>query len=419
MCDGKKAAAAGKAKPDKPCDGSKTTCPSKKRDPKKIRYITFTSIRFLSDHGIMKNNLLDYRNTGDLYPRTHWTPDQAYPISHTSDKKIEIDLEYEVGPAGAVAESGDLICTDMDGDEWFRKAGVKFSAGKAKLRLESAGFIKHIDARRYLLNWSIEKMTVAPSPSATRHEIVFTVDTPVGFTGDYDPGVTSRRLVTSAHLVKPMDSVDSHTVVKGLMTRLKFYVLQPDKAVPEKFGHPTYFLKQNGKLLHNNEGGAWPMMDFLDYYGECQAIVRFVGNVVKQLGMPGTAEKVFIFAIPADPLVAKESTTGGLGSFPGYTLADKKVQLGQVYPPSHSRMPDGSSSPGFNNYEACLKFSDGGVTKYYGGGMQGASLDTAQEVLKGFYALVKVRSEWYPNDTDPKKVRGLKIVEILARRKDW
>jgi hypothetical protein len=415
MCDGKKAAAAGKAKPNEPVDASKSSCPTKKKGQKKIQYIMLKSVSFLSDHNLIKDNEADYRNTGNLYPRQHWTPKRSVPISHTSDKPIEVELEYEVGPSGAVAETGKLVCKDDRGDLWFVKENINFSPGKAKLRLKSAGFTKFIESDNYMLQWSIENMEVGPSPSATFHRVAFTVDSPEGYTGDTEPGVTARRVFRSADLVHSMNSVDSHTVVKGLMTKLGAYVLQPDPSVPPEYGHPTYYRNMGS----NNWGGAWPMMDYLGAYGECQAIVRFVGNVIKQLGMPGSMDMVYVFARPDSPSVAAEDKKGGLAFYPGYTLADQEVIINKVYPPSHSRYQGGGTSPGFNNFEACLKFTDSGKTKYYGGGTQGADHDTAQQVLTSFFALVKVEPAWFPDDTHPRRVMGLKIVQILAKQKDW
>ena len=46
---------------------------------------------------------------------------------------------------------------------------------------------------------------------------------------------------------------------------------------------------------------------------------------------------------------------------------------------------------GPNNYEACLKFTANGITRYYGGGMPGLSFDTKELVLSAaFPALVWV-----------------------------
>ena len=56
--------------------------------------------------------------------------------------------------------------------------------------------------------------------------------------------------------------------------------------------------------------------------------------------------------------------------------------------------------------DACLKFTADGMTRYYGGGMDGKSFATAQEVLKGaFWGLV-----WL---TDLKG-KGGRIEDIVA-----
>jgi hypothetical protein len=178
-------------------------------------------------------------------------------------------------------------------------------------------------------------------------------------------------------------------------------------------------------------GGVWPLADYMSYYAECQAIVRFVRKIIKQIGAPGDAEMVYIYADPNAPLVAKEDGESkadpALHSHPGFALVDQKVtsaDVGKRFPPSHTKMPDGSISLGINAYEACLKYTakDGPEGKtgplktyYYPGGTGGSRTDNIDEVLKhSFFALVEFAGAWYPNDADPNKVWGFEIKRIVA-----
>jgi hypothetical protein len=389
-------------KPDAACDGSATPCAK----DVKITSIMINSIQFLSDHRSMKNNESDYKDTGVLYPLLHWQAGKQIPLSHNSTGTIEIDVEIEVKPSGAIPETGNLVCV-VEGNEWFRKNGINFSSGVKKIRLKSGTFTtKFIALKALSFNWKAEKVSVPVSPSSTNHTVAFTLDKPHGYE---DSGITKKRLYESVKLLQPLALTDSHRIVQKLMKRLEFYVLSTNPAVPSKYRHPTYY---------NTEGGAWPMMDYLSYYGECQAIVRFVGDVIKQVGAPGSIEQVYVYAAPASPKIAKEDAAGGLGNYPGYALVDKPVERDRTYPPSHT-LEGGVSSVGFNNYEACLKFTDRGLLKYYGGGTGGAAFDTKQEVLKVFSALVKFEGAWYPNAADPRRVMGYKVTKILATQIDW
>jgi hypothetical protein len=243
-----------------------------------------------------------------------------------------------------------------------------------------------------------------------------------------DPGVaahavTLKRMAKSVGLVEPMASTNPQTIVHELMKKLPYYVLRADPAVPSAFNHPSYF---------NSVGGAWGTADYISSYAECQAIVRFVRKIIKQIGAPGDGKMVFIYADPAAPMVAKEddesAANPALWHHPGFSLVDSKVtsaDVGRVYPPSHTKMPDGSVSMGFNAYEACLKFiaKDGDEGKtgpmktyYYPGGTGGSRTDSIDNVLKkSFFALVQTTGAWYPNDKDPAKVWSHKLTRIVAK----
>jgi hypothetical protein len=88
-------------------------------------------------------------------------------------------------------------------------------------------------------------------------------------------------------------------------------------------------------------------------------------------------------------------------------LTDQLVEEGALYPESHSRRPDGSLSPGFNSYEACLRFAEGNRTTYYAGGA--GEMESVQEVLGCFKQLV-----WMERVEDPDGLTFIKVREVLA-----
>jgi hypothetical protein len=207
-----------------------------------------------------------------------------------------------------------------------------------------------------------------------------------------------------------------HFIVWQLMSKFPFYQLHDD-ATLAAFKHSGYFNRPTG--------GAWPMADYIAESGQCQAIVRFVRDVLKELGIPGTTQVVYIYAERSSPYTAKESDVpvgyawhGPPGNERSESLVDTRVtaaDIGRRYPESHTPLPGGRVSMGFNQYEACMKYTFGGQSLYFPGGTNGAIWETADQVLKhSFPNFVEIGSAWYPNDNDPARTLGFKLTNILA-----
>ena len=158
----------------------------------------------------------------------------------------------------------------------------------------------------------------------------------------FDPANPKKTVSSKVDLNRP------HVIVSHLMKQFKDYELNAKKEL-EKFIHPTY--------MNMSVGGAWPIADFIKPSAECQAIVRFVRNVINQLGVPGTAETLYVFAKPESPNDAQESDQRN--GYKKHALVDRPItdsDVGKVFPPSHTRTDSGISM-GFNQYEACMRFS--------------------------------------------------------------
>jgi len=204
--------------------------------------------------------------------------------------------------------------------------------------------------------------------------------------------------------VAAANSLDPHEIVSYLMGLLDRYTLQRDPGVPPEFKHPTFF---------NTVGGAWPIDAYIEKYAECQAIVRYVRGVLKQVGCPGDATPVVVWADPdidggATALEKEIGQGGGLngkkkkvGNEIWYAaLADTDPEeVGKLFSPDVM---------GMNNFEACLKFTHGGVTKYYGGGA--GAYDSPAEVIQAFFALV-----WTTAENDSSGNTNYRIQEIVHR----
>ncbi|APR84523.1 Hypothetical protein A7982_09872 [Minicystis rosea] len=223
-----------------------------------------------------------------------------------------------------------------------------------------------------------------------------------------EDGVTLKRMDRAVSWVAPMRTLHPHSIVRGLMRKFPYYSLKPSPKVPRQFHHPTFF---------NRLGGAWPMSDYVEEAGECQAIVRLVRGVLRQLGVPGEARALLVWAEPGvangqqavsaywddDPSAGLSTTMIVDGRRWLAALSDGPVEVGAEYPASHT-IVNGKPSPGMNRYEACLEFTHNGETRYYGGGA--GVYRTKEEVLRAFWGLVWV--SWAPND-------GFRVEDIVTR----
>lgn len=63
------------------------------------------SLTFTTDHDLLRNNLIDYEPTGELFPEPKWqagrTPYEDFPISHTVGQNVGIDATIELLPPGS------------------------------------------------------------------------------------------------------------------------------------------------------------------------------------------------------------------------------------------------------------------------------------------------------------------------------
>jgi hypothetical protein len=274
-----------------------------------------------------------------------------------------------------------------------------------------------------------------PAGASWQHVIYVTLAQPIDMAGTREEGITTKHMETAVRLVGSIGSNEPHPIVAGLMGLLGTYWLEPTPPPwytgppPEpRFGYPKYF---------NGEGGAWPIADTMGAVGECQAIVRFVRAMIKQVGCPGTANVVLVFADPdvnngndaleedfeAPVPPGKAYANYGLIDYPSKvingqacepTLVDRRPTEGQVY--NMKADPRSTTPPTFigaNNFEACLKFTAGtpgppDVVKYYGGGA--GTYPTKERVILAFQALC-----WVSELPSPPGKRLLKVVKIIKR----
>ncbi|MCP5158334.1 MAG: hypothetical protein H6975_02780 [Gammaproteobacteria bacterium] len=393
-------------------DGSKKPPAKKPDDPtqpcpeqcKPITSLTVIELTYHSDHALLKDDQADWKNEGALYPEPEWTPAEQHPISHSMHEKVSLTLKIEVKPDNACPESGTLEGTGPDSLK-FKLEGVSYQPGINSFSLTSD---KELPEKVQELNFAISWKAKAESTQGggqTKNKMFVTLDTPID-EGKKEDGVTYKRMDKAVELVGAVGSTDPHTIVAALMKKFPYYTLEKDPAVPDKYDHPQFFKKETEKT------GAWPMADYISSYGECQAIVRFVRGVIKQVGCPGEAKAVVVWT---DPDVDSGKTVLEK-DFPATTLHNKKKKVGAKT--WYAALADSDpgvvgallkpDAVGMNNFEACLKFTHNGVTKYYGGGA--GVYDSKDEVIHAFHSLV-----WFSVEYDSAGNALYRIEEIVER----
>lgn len=386
----------------------------------KITLVKVIKVIFTTDHHVMTDNNSDWKNSGTAFSKPEWTfGNKSNPVSHTKNRKVTVDVVFDVYPRGA----GSTACT------------VKGKAAFGSLEFSATGNIQGGDSQRFTatttntlpdnlakltgdIDWTVDTTDDGSFPAGASwgHTVYVTLGDPVSVPGR-EEGITRKRMETAIREITRVapGSNDPHVIIQKLLNIFQGYTLsdkQPPPGVspvplgPWTFGHCKYF---------NNIGGAWALIDFVSDQAQCQAIVRFVRAAAKQVGCPGDAKIMLVYATPlvndgkdvvedVFEAVNGENGFGGLNgnpsdpdpakqSHPAKTVNGKPCEawlfdrggavVGKVFEPNGL----GPNPPpmGPNNYEACLKFTANSITKYYGGGMPNASFDTKELVLSGAF----------------------------------
>ncbi|MGK4006989.1 hypothetical protein WMF31_30485 [Sorangium sp. So ce1036] len=353
--------------------------------------IALRSIEFRSDHGLLKDckGQSRWKNAGDPCPVPEWTPEASAPVSISMGRNVVIRLGLESRGDARAAAPREIRAAGPMGLSF---ASRNLVAGGGPLDLSSARKLERkIQKIDLTLTWSASG--AAMSPRTTSNVVYVTMGRPQTDRQHVwqEDGVTLKRMDTAVSWIGRLDTLDPHEIVSGLLSRFPTYTLKPSPRVPREYHHPTYL---------NNAGGAWAMTEYVEETGECQAIVRLVRAMLRQLGIPGRTRMIVVWgdpnvgggrrALSADleekPWAGLDVTTTSGGRLWRAALVDGPVEEGKTYPASHTRMPDGRYSPGLNRYEACLEFSHGGLTRYYAGGA--GVFGDLQQVLSVFWGLI-------------------------------
>jgi hypothetical protein len=414
------------------------------------------TVEVTSSHGILSDYDQNYCRGGKVYQGPIWSTSQNHPFTHTGGQFMEVNVTIRHDPAfdgagikvvGRVT-SGNRMTGHLFVGQGQMRNDIVSAQLKSKHRLP-----RGIYRTDFCVDWSLD---YGQGPivvgSTGPHRAYVTLGTPVS---DIDPsadeeelkrstptpGVTLKRLdraVELVHKVRGESLTDPHVLAGKLMSLFPRFSLDDGKA----------FLSY---------GGAWRLADRdkISDSGECQAIVRLVKNILDIVGAPGERQVRRVWADPDDP-------TGGIdlvwvpkaerdtklpceddrdddptlpprrkrmklvdvdGERRGWGIAliteappfPKKVNVKRGYGPRWKvgLVSDAVARPYFlkegpNGYEACLRMTAAGVTKYYGGGTGGAVFRSKDEVIrKVFWGMV-----WTMLDPLPSGKNGFRMMEI-------
>ncbi|MEE2829145.1 MAG: hypothetical protein VX498_08150 [Myxococcota bacterium] len=398
--------------------------------------IAAESLSFQGNHGSMKVNPDDWSAEGEDHPSPEWKRGEgdARPVSYTKGEtpKAEVELSAieERGPVLPVFLGGKQGSYAFGGDGLVRGSDSKVTIEATEALPDRVMVVKGA------IDWAAEVQgNRYPAGRTEGSKIFVTLGTPET-TSDNGAAITEKRMATSVELVSRARSTDPHTVVDYLMDRFNRYTLVKDPSVPAKFNQPTYYPSRDRAGSTAADGaagcGAWPVADYIRAGAECQAIVRFTQNVIKQVGCPGEADFVLVWSEPRvenGNRALESAGRGGLNGYPSETkdgvrryacLVDTRPEEGKIYDIEQLWLDRdaGRINPhymGLNNFEACLRFEHGGVKKYYGGGA--GVYDSPEEVITAFQALcwVSFTDEHGRRHVAPTGNRGARIEEIVKR----
>jgi len=324
--------------------------------------VTLKKVQFTSDHHVMKDNSVDWENTGSPFPKPDWQSTnpggKSAPISHDRNANVNVELVYDAVTDAPSGVPFTLIGQSNVGFLTFNASGTLHTGNGQVLSLASAAATKNeiLAYPNQVITWSIQ-LPAGRQPLGTLLGLeVFVTMAPPRHLNE----VTYKRMAKAVDLTGSIHTLDPHELVHGIMLNFGAYNLD---------------------VQYDN---AWKMADNIKLGAQCIDIVRFVMGLIETVGCPGVAEAKLIWARPTDPARAVESDYLGGDSLHNYPPHP-------AHPTWGAALIDANACP--NNFEAALKFTFGD-TRYYPGGVplidqfgRKVIFTSAQQVLEIFQYL--------------------------------
>lgn len=318
---------------------------------------TLESVKFTSDHGLLRDKNDDYEPGGNLFPEPEWertrTP-QAVPISHTMSESMAVELNIAVAPANAPSAQ---FVLSTQGPPGFDFSAAEALQGGSNLVTVTAGDLleQKIQKVEPSIEWKLSHagrtcLKQEASPTA----VYVTLGTP------RDPA-DPRHQVTQIRMERAVDfgslagTLNPHEIIQEVIWASGEFDLQQPRA------------------------NAW---DVPELRGDCQSIVRFAEKVAKMLNVPGTFGRRNIYAVASDPATAIENDPLDPVDCCGLNSDPRGVHPNGIW---LLALVDGNN--GCNAYEAVAKFTACAATRFYPGGVPGLVVDNKDDVLWVFDSL--------------------------------
>jgi hypothetical protein len=378
----------------------------------------------------MKNNNSDWGDSGLLFVKPEWkrgqTLNNSFPVSHTKDSLVEIELTFEALPsdadptdwtvggvlgladeAGAMFHNSPFLTIDFFTSE-SKIGGGLHTITKFSSATNLPDYATTLTGDGYwVVTTTDDGLFIAGTSSG--HTIYVTIDTPRDAPG-LDYGITQKRMARAVKLVGAINSNTTGDIIDGVFKNLAGSTLNKGSADAVIAGNPGYF----------GPYGAWPIADFAAQKAECQANCRFVRTIAMQVGCPGTIKVSLLFVSPYiqhglevsshdfDHYPIPQIQRGGLHEAPEFTVKGK-VCTAVMLNDGSLRVPrrvDQTSGIGVANaYAAYLEF----VSNYY---QVSVSFQTKKDALKSGMKLLA----WIHWDPRP---AAFTIEEISSTSSNW
>ena len=242
-------------------------------------------IWFITDHQVMNNNNSDWTDAGTLYTEPEWiskpapTPNQNYPISHTKNIALQVDVIVLVQPGGLKFNLvGDGPTDYVD---FIANNCTSTGSDQSVLITANAPLPNNVDTLEESINWKV--VFTSPNPAkeislgtSGPHKIYVTYGTPSGSV------VTEKRISWTCE--KADGVVTSEQVADGMHNAIGDPV-DPPYEPGEK---PTL-------------GSGWTLMSSTTY-GWCDQQADLMGLAVKMQG------------VGAQTRLVRASTNSGAGN---------------------------------------------------------------------------------------------------------
>ena len=321
-----------------------------------------TSVTFHGDVGL-RPNAADWGASGDVrepeWQLTDRLEEVSVPTSETRNSPLQVEVGLDVVPYTAPPGPARLTGRGANPAFTFDYSGDLGGGRNRRLSMTSAGRLPDTVAalEDQQVVWELDWQGAKREIGRTTHTVYVTLGKPRD-----EKEVTVRRMRLAVKLAREVaesaGTLESHALVHGLMQNWTRYNL--------KVQYPS------------NE---WLLADNPRLGAQCIDLVRFVNSVLGVLGAKGDARAVVVWAHPAQPRVPIESP---------WTREAGGLATSGAVPPAPGWWPgllDGGRC--WNNYEAALVLTDGGVTRYYPGGVDlSTDFTTPLQVLHVFQCLV-------------------------------